>query len=144
MLGDFGADILVERGDCFAGEIAIAVEQRKRAFFGRERRRGEIGLALDQPEPFLGRGDRRCRTVAQPAHDQRVGEAGDAEADAALLQRLFLLLRQRKLRDVDDVVHHADAVGDQTAQPIEIDPCLGVNGRSTRLARLIEPKRQAP
>jgi hypothetical protein len=38
---------------------------------------------------------------------------------------LFLLLRQRKLRDVDDIVHHSHAVGHEPAQPIEVEPGLG-------------------
>ena len=61
--GDCGADIGVERGDRLAGEIVVAVEERERAFFGGQRRRGEIGLALDHAEPFLGRRDRR---IAEP------------------------------------------------------------------------------
>ena len=74
-----------------AGEIALAIEERERALFRGQRRRGEIGLALDRAEPFLGRCDRRCRTVAQPAQDQRVGEAGNPEPDAALAALLLLL-----------------------------------------------------
>src|SRR5262249_23615215 len=69
---------------------------------------GEIGAALQRLQPALGELHRRRRSVAHVAEDERVGEAGDAEADAALGARLMGLLLQREARYVDGVVQHAD------------------------------------
>jgi len=85
------AHLPLQARDRLTGEITVAVEERKRALLCRECRRGEIGLALDRAEPAFGRRDCRRRAIPQPAEDQRIGEARDPEADAALLARLFLL-----------------------------------------------------
>ena len=45
--------------------------------------------------------------VAQAEHDQRIAQAGVTQADAALVHRLFLLLRQRPGGRVEHVVEHA-------------------------------------
>ena len=84
------------------------------------------------------------RAVAQAEHDQRVGQAGDAEPDAALGDRLLPLLLQRKARDVDDVVHHAHRHRHQIGKLSFVEMGCGVNGARTSRARLIEPSRQAP
>src|SRR5438045_500666 len=84
--------------------------------------RGEIGGALDRAEPFLDRSNRLRAAVANTAQHQRVGEAGDAEADAALLLRLLLLRWQWKTRDVDDVVHHADDIRDEARERLRVEP----------------------
>src|SRR5882757_3189320 len=122
MLCNSRAYVLVQSHDRFAGEIAVRIEQRKRAFLRCECGRGEISFALYRAEPALGRRDGGRRAITQPAEDQRIGEAGDPEADATLLARLLLLLGEREQRDVDDIVHHADAFGYQPAQPIEVEP----------------------
>ena len=124
VFGDRIADIGIEGGDGLAGEVFVAVEQREGALLGREIGRSEIGGMLDRAQPFLGLGDRRGRTIAQPAQDQRVGKAGHAEADAALFRRLFLLLRQREAGDVDDVVHQPHGVGNERGQGCGIEPGL--------------------
>ena len=56
---------------------------------------------------LLGELRRLRRAVAHAGEDQRVGEAGDAEADAPLGLGLLALRRQRIVRDVDDVVEEA-------------------------------------
>ena len=54
---------------------------------------------------------RAIAAIAQPEHDQRVGEPGDAKPDAPRAMRVLGLLRQRKLRRVDHIVEqaHGDA-----------------------------------
>src|SRR6516165_8814229 len=64
--GDLGPHLVVEATDRLAGEIAVAVEQRERALFGRERRAGVIGETADRRDPALRGGDRLRRTVTQP------------------------------------------------------------------------------
>ncbi len=122
MLGDRRLNVGVELLHRLAGEIAVAVEEREGSLFGRQRRRGEIGLALDRLEPALGQRDGRRRAVAHAAHDERVGKAGDAEPDAPLRLRFDALLLQRKARGVDDVVHHAHGERHELCQLVEIEP----------------------
>ena len=69
VFGDRVAQLGVEARDRLAGQVFVAVEQREGAFLGSQLGRGEIGGALDRAEPFLGRGDRLGRAVAQPAQD---------------------------------------------------------------------------
>jgi hypothetical protein len=51
---------------------------------------------------------RFLRVVAQAQHDERVAQAGEAEADAALGHGFVVLLRQRPVGHVEHVVEHAD------------------------------------
>ena len=52
------------------------------------------------------------------------------------------MLGQRKLRDVDDIVHHADAIRHQPAQPLEVEPRLG-SERLVDQARQVDRAQQA-
>jgi len=59
--------------------------------------------------------------VAQAEHDQRVAEAGEAEADAAFVRGFFLLLLQRPGGDVEHVVEHADRRRHDLAETVEVE-----------------------
>ena len=76
-------------------EIALGIEQREGAFLAGKLDAGPVGGGLDRRHP--GRGLLRCRGAAimQAAHGERIGKAGDAEADAALAAGLLGLARQR-------------------------------------------------
>ena len=102
-----GADRFRQRLDIGPREIGVALEKRKRAFLrGQFRRRG-IGRIAHDPQPALDQPEASGRAVTRAAEDERVREARDAKPDAALLFRLAFLRRQRKARNVDDVVEEA-------------------------------------
>ncbi|MPL67195.1 hypothetical protein SDC9_12885 [bioreactor metagenome] len=113
---DRRAHILVHLQHVAGGEVFLGVEERKGAFLLRNLDRGEIARPGDLVHPALGLRRRLVRAIAQPEHQQRVGQPGYAQTDAALVHRLLGLLRQREARGVDDVVHHPHR---GTHQPIE-------------------------
>ena len=116
MLGDGGAEILVEPGHRLAGEIRRLVEEQEGAFLRGERAGREIGCALDRLQPLRREFHRRGTAIARAAEDERVGKAGDAETDTPLRLRLLRLVLEREARDVDGVVQHAHR---QRHQPLE-------------------------
>ena len=107
VLGDRVAHILVHLHHVAGGEVLLGVEERERALLLRESDGGEIGGARDALHPGLGLRRRLVRSVAQPHHQERVGKACDAEADAALVAGLLGLRGQWEVRGIDDIVHHA-------------------------------------
>lgn len=125
---DRGAHLLGQRLDRLAGEISRAVVEREAALLRRDVGRGEIGQALHRAQPLARELDRARRTVAHAAQDQRVGEARDAKADAALVLGLALLLRQRKARDVDHIVEHAHRQRHQPLQFVHVERRLRREG----------------
>src|SRR6185312_3910172 len=62
--------------------------------------------------------------VLEPEHDERVAQAGEAQADAALRHRLAALLLERPRGDVEDVVEHADRHLDVLAEALEVEARL--------------------
>ena len=113
VLADRRAHVLIQPADGLAGQVLLGVIERERPLFRGELARGEEGPALDRLHPGLGEPDRVLAAVARPAHDERVGEPGHAEADAPLGPGLVGLPGQGEARDVDDVVHHAHGHRDQ-------------------------------
>lgn len=96
------------------GVVAVGarIEQRESALLARQFRARLPGRVLDHPHPGArGFGGLR-RAIAQPAHNQRIGKPGDAQADAPLGPRLLALGAKRVLRNVDDVVEKAHRRGD--------------------------------
>ncbi len=133
--GDRRAHVVVERRHRLAGQILVAVEQRKGPFLAGKIGRGEIGGAPDRAHPLLGQPHRLPAAVAGAAQDQRVGESGDAEADPSLGPRLRLVLGKRIARDLDDVVHHPHGDGGQLGEPLAVDVGL-------RPERILDEARQ--
>ena len=60
------------------------------------------------------------RVIAQPQHDERVAEAGEAEADSALRHRLVALLLERPGRHLEHVVEHAHRDLDHLAGGLQL------------------------
>ena len=115
------------RGEVAAGEVEVGVEQREGAAFLGQFDRGQVG-AVAHVFGNLGRhGARLGGVVAQAQHDQRVAQAGEAEADAALGLRFGVLLRQRPVGGVEHVVEHAHRDVD--------DPAEGWRNRTRRSCR---------
>ncbi len=110
----------------------LGVEQREGAFLARQLGAGAVGRRLDGGHPALGQRDGLRCAVARAAQDQRIGQAGDAEADAALGLRLLALRGQRVVGDVDGVVEEAHGGRRQRLQPRLVELRLGVQtgGRS--------------
>ena len=71
---------------------ARGIEEREGAALPRKIDTGAIGGALDRRHPLRRGCGRLIRAIDQAAHGQRIGETGDAEADAALGHGLGALL----------------------------------------------------
>ena len=82
--GDGAAHLLGQALHVGGGQEALGVVEREGALLARQLGAGEIGGLLDRRHPALRQRHRLGRAVAHAAQDQRVGEPGDAEADAAL------------------------------------------------------------
>ena len=91
-----------------AAKYLSASKQRKRALLlGDLDRRLVRGVAHSRGDARRRSGAPVVGVVAQSEHDQRVAQAGKAQADATLRLRFPLLLRQRPYRRVEHVVEHA-------------------------------------
>ncbi len=93
--------------DVGAFEKALRVIEREGALLGGELGARQVGGVLDRCHPASGERGRLLGAVPDAAKDQRVGEAGDAQPDAALRQRFLALGCKRVVRDVDHVVEEA-------------------------------------
>ena len=133
--GDGSAHLLGQALHVGRRQEALGVVEREGALLARELGARQIGGVLDGRHPALGQSDCLRRAVAHAAQDQRVGEAGDAEADAALGLGLLPLRRQRIVGDVDDVVEEAHGRGRQLLQAGGVE--AGV-----RRERLLDQPRQ--
>ena len=108
-----------------ADEVRVDVESRERTLVLRDLHRRQVrGVAHRFGDP------RRHRTpfvgvVAQVEHDQRVAEAGEAQADAPLVHRLLALLRQRPFGDVEHVVEHPHGDRNRRREAVEIELRVG-------------------
>ena len=87
--GDRGAHLLGQAPHVGRRQKLLRVEQREGALLARQLGAGEIGGRSMAAIQRLGQRDGLGRAVAHAAQDQRIGEAGDAEADAALGLRLL-------------------------------------------------------
>ena len=122
VLADAVLDLLRQaRGEVAAGEVHVGVEQREGAALFRQFDRIQVG-AVAHVLGDLGRhGARGIGVVAQLEHDQGVAEAGEAQADAALVLRFLELLLERPVRGVEHVVEHAHRTVDDAAEGGEIE-----------------------
>ena len=144
------ADALLQRlrqarGEVAAAEVQVGIEERERAALARQLDRRVVGGVAhrlgDAAPPSRAR---RRAVVAQAEHHQRVAEAGEAEADAALVVRLGLLLRQRPDGDVEHVVEHAHGDRATSAKAAASKLASAANGARTKRVRSIEPRQQQP
>ncbi len=130
VLADAAAQLLGQLLDKFALQIAFAVEQREGALLDRQVNRGVVGGVADGAHDLLGDCERGGRAVAGAQHAQRVGQAGDAEAHAALAGGFLALFFEREVGDLDDIVEHAHGDADGLGHAKVID--LGM--RAERIA----------
>ena len=114
--GDRSAHVIAEALDRRALGIARGVVERKGALLRSQPRRRQVGRPLQAAHPLRDQAVRRLAAVARPAHDERVGEPGDAEPDAPLGLRLVMLRRDGEARAVDGVVEHPDGGGGERLQ----------------------------
>ena len=128
MAADGVADIVVHPAHGAGGEEGIGVEEGEGALFAGKLDAGAVGGAGDAVHPEAGGGDGVIGAVAQAGHQERVGEAGDAKADAALGLRLGRLGGEGEARDVDDIVHHAHRGGDEVVERVEVERGGGAEG----------------
>ena len=133
--GDRGLHVVVEALDRRALGIARGVVEREGALLPGKLGGREVCRPLQAAHPLLDQGVRRVAAVARPAHDERVGEPGDAEPDAPLRLRLLLLRRDGEARAVDRVVEHPDGGRGERLQRRHVE-------RRARLEGILHQTRQ--
>ena len=122
MLADLVLDVGRQaRGEVAAGEVQLGVEQREGATLLGKVDRGEVGGVAHVLGDAGGHGAGFGAIVAQAQHAQRVAEAGEAEADAALVGGFFLLAIERPGGHVEHVVEHARRHLDHFGEGIEVE-----------------------
>ena len=90
--------------------------------------RGTVGGVAHVLGNLRRHGARLGAVVVQAQHDQRIAQAGKAEADAALAGRLALLLRQRPGGHLKNVVEHANGHRHRFLERLEIKTRLFLEG----------------
>ena len=98
------------RGERAGFQIALRIEQRKRAALAREFHRRAIRLVAHRARDARGEVAAFLRVVAQAEHHERIAQAREAQADAPLGLRLASCCWQRPERDVEHVVEQAHCV----------------------------------
>ena len=122
MLADFRLDLGRQaRGEVAAGQVELGVEQREGAALLGQLDRVQVGgVAHELADP---RGHCACfgLVVAQAEHRQGVAEAGEAEADAALVGGFLGLALERPVGRIEDVVEHPGGHTDDFGEGVEIE-----------------------
>jgi hypothetical protein len=93
----------------------------ERAFLLGQLDRGAVGRVAHAPADLGGHGAAVLAVVAQLEHGQRVAQAGEAHADAALGGGLVALLLQRPEGDVQHVVERAHLGGHHLLEGVEVE-----------------------
>ena len=89
------------------GEEGLRLEGRETAFLFRECDRGLIGRVAHEFQHASGKSAAFRTVIGRTLHDQRIGEARDAEPDAPAGARLIRLRLQRIVRSVQHIVEKA-------------------------------------
>ncbi|HUI94742.1 MAG TPA: hypothetical protein VLX44_03225 [Xanthobacteraceae bacterium] len=121
---DTGLDIVRQAADERALQIFFPLEIREvRLLFGERNRRPKGGVTNEAHH--VGRGG-QCAilAIAQPEHDERIGEPRDAEPEAPRAAGIVGVLPKGEMRGVDHVVEQADRERDRIRQPCGVDPGL--------------------
>ena len=134
----------LQGGDALARQVGLPVVERKGALLAGQRHRRQIGGAPEAPHPKLGQAHRLGRAVAHAAHDQGIGQTGDAEADAALGQGFLTLGLQGKFRDVDGVVEHPQRHRDQVVERLQIEARAFGEGIADQAGQIHRPEQTGP
>ncbi len=117
-------NVLRQRLDERLLQQGIALEERKAALLLCQRHRCTIGGVAHGAHDRRGKLPCRIAAVVQTEHDERIRQPGDAETDAAAATGLLLLRRQRKTRQVDDIVEHAYRNPSGLGDAVQIDTRL--------------------
>jgi hypothetical protein len=145
VLADFGLDVGRQaRGEVAAGQVELGVEQREGAAFLGQFDRVQVGGVAHEFGDAGGHGAGFRLVVAQAQHGQRVAQAGEAEADAALVGGFLLLALERPVGGVEHVVEHAGGDADDFGKASKVELGLLGEGCLTNSVRLIEPRQQQP
>ncbi|MPM84255.1 hypothetical protein SDC9_131326 [bioreactor metagenome] len=129
VLADFGLDVGRQaRREVAAGKIQFGVEQREGAAFLGQFDRGQVGGVAHELADAGGHGAGFRLVVAQAEHGQRIAEAGEAEADAALVGGFLLLAFERPVGGVEDVVEHAGGHAADFGEGVEVELGLAREG----------------
>ncbi len=125
MLADRLAHVGVHLHHVAGCEIGLGIEQREGPLLLGQIDRGQIGRAGDGVHPDFGLPGCLGRAIAQAKHQKRVGKAGNAQTDAALVLRLGFLLGQGEAAGVNHIVHHPDRQAHQIIQRLGVKQGLG-------------------
>ena len=107
VFSDCLAHFVLKTAHGFTGKVFLGVEQGKRPLFPRQLGGGQIGGAANRLHPSFRHPHRLFAAIAHAVHDQGIGKAGNAKANATLGFGLVLLLGQGKVGEVDHIVEHA-------------------------------------
>ena len=117
-------------------EILVRIDSRRHPFLLRQLDRGPVGLIAHPLRNDDGELASLVRVVPQPQHDERITEPGEPETDATLAPGLVLLLRQRPVRDVENVVEHTDRHRHEPAKRVAVERGLGRKRRAHELRQV--------
>ena len=122
MLGDGRAHVGVQPPHGFPGQVGVPVVQRECALLRRQCRGRQVRRPVDPRRPAVREPHRLVRAVGRPAHDQRVRQPRDAQADPPLGMGLLPLRREREAGHVDRVVQHPHRGRHQVVQRRLVQP----------------------
>ena len=109
------------RGEARAREIEVGVEERERAALARELDGTAIGGVAHGLGNRGGHAARFVAVVAQPQHDERVAQAGEAKTDAPLRHRFGALLHEWPRGRLEHVVEHAHRDFHRAGEVLEVE-----------------------
>ncbi len=120
------ADVLLQglrqpRGEATGVQQGIGVETGERTTLLRQPHRGRIGGIAHGAGDACRPPARRLAVVAQTQHDQRIPQASETEADAALAAGLFALFGQRPRGQIEHVVQHAHRDRHHPDQALDVE-----------------------
>ena len=144
MGSDGVVDVGRQRLDMGPRQIGIHVKERKRALFLCELYARTIGGMADGSQPQAYQLQAARRTITDLAEDQRVGQAGDAQPDAALGLGFGILRIQREARHIDGIVHHPHGAGDQPIQLCHVQHGGVLERVAHQLGQVDRPQQAGP
>ncbi len=124
MRGDVGAKGFGQTLGEAAVEVFCRVEQREGALLLGEIDRGGIGRVAQGAGQVGGEAAGVVAVIAQAEHHAGVAQAEKAQADAAFVLRLVVLLDQRPIGDVEHVVEHAHRDAGDGLKTLGVEPRL--------------------
>ena len=122
VLADFCLDLVRQAGGKIAArQVELGVEQREGTAFLGQLDGVKVGCIAHLLGDAGGHRTGFGFVVAQAQHGQRVAEAGEAEADAALVGGFLRLALERPVRRIEDVVQHAGGDTTDFGEGVEVE-----------------------